>query len=53
MRSTEGYARAIAEHDPLFPAGTAGKVADAMAARQRAVLGAGQPELVISFLSGC
>jgi transcriptional regulator with XRE-family HTH domain len=43
----EGYARAIAEHDPLVPAGTAGKVADAMAARQRAVLGAGHPELVM------
>ena len=43
----EGYARAIAEHDPLVPAGTAGKVADAMAARQRAVLGAEQPELVM------
>jgi transcriptional regulator with XRE-family HTH domain len=44
---TEGYARAIAEHDPLVPARTAGKVADAVAARQRAVLGAGQPELVM------
>ena len=43
----EGYARAIAEHDPLVPAGTAGRVADAMAARQRAVLGAEQPELVM------
>jgi transcriptional regulator with XRE-family HTH domain len=43
----EGYARAIAEHDPLVPAGTAGKVTDAMAARQRAVLGAEQPELVM------
>jgi transcriptional regulator with XRE-family HTH domain len=43
----EGYARAIAEHDPLVPGGTAGKVADAMVARQRAVLGAEQPELVM------
>jgi transcriptional regulator with XRE-family HTH domain len=43
----EGYARAIAEHDPLVPAGTEGKVADAVAARQRAVLGAEQPELVM------
>ena len=43
----EGYARAIAEHDPLVPAGTAGRVADALAARQRAVLGAEQPELVM------
>jgi transcriptional regulator with XRE-family HTH domain len=43
----EGYARAIAEHDPLVPAGTEGKVADVLAARQRAVLGAKQPELVM------
>jgi len=43
----EGYARAIAEHDPLVPAGTAGRVADALAARQRAVLGAEQPELIM------
>jgi transcriptional regulator with XRE-family HTH domain len=43
----EGYARATAEHDPLVPAGTAVRVADALAARQRAVLGAEQPELVM------
>jgi transcriptional regulator with XRE-family HTH domain len=43
----EGYARAIAEHDPLVAAGTAGKVADAVAARQRAILSAEQPELVL------
>jgi len=43
----EGYARAIAEHDPLVPAGTAGRAADALAACQRAVLGAGHPELVM------
>ena len=43
----EGYARAIAEHDPLVPAGTAGRVAEVLAARQRAVLGAEQPELVM------
>ena len=43
----EAYARAIAEHDPLVPAGTEGRAADALAARQRAVLGAGHPELVM------
>jgi transcriptional regulator with XRE-family HTH domain len=43
----ESYARAIAEHDPLVPAGTAGRVADVLAERQRAVLGAEQPELVM------
>jgi hypothetical protein len=43
----ESYARVIAEHDPLVPAGTAGRVADALAARQRAVLGAEHPELVM------
>jgi hypothetical protein len=43
----EGYARAIAEHDSLVPAGTASKATDALAVRQRAVLGAGQPELVM------
>ena len=43
----EGYARAIAEHDPLVPTGTASRVADALAARQRAVLGAEQPELIM------
>ena len=43
----ESYARAIAEHDPLVPAGAAGRVADALAARQGAVLGAEQPELVM------
>jgi transcriptional regulator with XRE-family HTH domain len=43
----EGYARAIAEHDPLVRAGTAGRVTAALAVRQRAVLGAGQPELVM------
>jgi hypothetical protein len=43
----EGYARVIAEHDPLVPAGTEGRVADVLAARQRAVLGAEQPELVM------
>lgn len=43
----ESYARAIAEHDPFVPAGTAGRVADVLAARQRAVLGAEQPELVM------
>ena len=47
LLQAEGYAHAIAEHDPLVPAGTAGRVADAMAARQRAVLGAEQPELVM------
>ncbi len=43
----EGYARAIAEHDPLVPAGTARKVTDALATHQRAVLSAEQPELVM------
>jgi Domain of unknown function (DUF5753) len=43
----EGYARVIAEHDPLVPAGTKGKVTDAVAARQRTVLAAQQPELVM------
>ena len=43
----EGYARAIAEHDPLVPTGTASRVADALAARQRAVLGAEHPELIM------
>jgi hypothetical protein len=43
----EGYARAIAGHDPLVPAGTTARAAEAVAVRQRAVLGARQPELVM------
>jgi hypothetical protein len=44
----EGYARAIAEHDPLVSATTtAGRGPGAIADRQRAILGTEHPELVM------
>jgi len=42
-----GYSRAIAEHDPAVPAGTAEAAAEFTALRQQAVLGSGHRELVM------